>query len=396
MRHRRYKLAVLVSHPIQYQVPLFQSLARHPAIDLRVFFCSSKGLELYRDPGFGVSFSWDVDLLRGYSSTVLKNVSPCPNRSSAIGFVNPGIVPLLVRGGYDAVWIHGWAVLTNWIAWASAVACRVPVLLRGEANGLNEPTGLKGVVKRTVLKAFFNQVSCYLAIGTNNANFYRSYGIPDEHIFLTPYSVDNEFFMKRAGELDGQKRLLREKEGLSPDLPVILFCGKFQEKKRPIDLLKAFAHLHDHPAASLVFVGDGPLRSVMERFVAERHLGHVHILGFKNQQELPACYAMADLLVLPSSVEPWGLVVNEAMCCGLPVIVSDKVGAAADLIRQGINGFIYPAGNLEALAECMKRILANEEARCEMGRQSRGIISRWRIEEDLEGVVKALEYVTSL
>lgn len=389
----RYRLAILTSHPIQYQVPLFRALASVPEIDLHVFFCCRWGAEWCRDPGFGISFSWDIPLLDGYQYTFLRNVSLRPGPSHFLGVINSGIVTAILRGGFDAVWVNGWAHATNWIAWAGAAASRVPILLRGESDGLAEPNGLKGIVKRVVLKLFFSQVAGFLAIGANNTNFYKSYGVPEKRIFWTPYAVDNNFFMEQASKLKGHKRALREKEGLPPDLPVILYCGKLQEKKRPLDLLEAFAVLNGRPSSSLVLVGDGPLRPRMERFVTERRLTNVTFLGFRNQQELPVCYGMADVLVLPSSFEPWGLVVNEAMCFGLPVITSDRVGAAADLVREGVNGFTNPVGNVLALVQCLRKILVDERGRQEMGCQSRKIISRWGINEDVEGLVKALHSV---
>ena len=393
MNRTPYKLAVLASHPIQYQAPLFRVLAQRPAIDLHVFYCRRIGWERYQDPGFGVTFSWDIPLLEGYKHTFLCNISPYVNSSRFFGVVNPGIVAAIWRGKFDAIWINGWALATNWIAWAGASALHVPILLRSETNGLAEPRGLRRGVKRMVLQTFFSRVAGFLAIGTHNENYYKSYGVPQERIFLTPYCVDNAFFMERARELAGQKRDLREKEGIPPDLPIILFCGKFQEKKRPLDLLRAFSLLNGQPPAALVFVGDGALRPAMERFVAQHSLPHVYFLGFKNQKEIATYYAMADVLVLPSSDETWGLVLNEAMCCGLPVVASDKVGAAADLVREGVNGFIYPVGNVSALADRLQRVLADEQTRKEMGRQSREIISRWGIKEDIEGVLKALQVV---
>lgn len=389
----RYRLAVLASHPIQYQAPLFRALADWPEIDLHVFFCCRWGVERYQDPGFGRSFSWDIPLLNGYPYTFLKNLSPWPGPSRFSGVMNPEIATAIFRRNFDAIWIHGWYLASNWIAWGAAAISRLPMLLRGETSGLAEPAGLKRKVKRVVLKTFFSQVAGFLAIGTNNANFYRSYGVSERQIFLTPYAVDNTFFLKHARALEGQKLLLRAKEGLPPDRAVILYCGKFQEKKRPMDLLAAFALLNRNHTASLVFVGDGPLRLEMERFVAERRMAHVYFLGFRNQTELPACYGMADVLVLPSGFEPWGLVLNEAMCFGLPVIVSDRVGAAADLVRDGVNGFIYPAGNIHALADRLQRVLANEQARGEMGKQSRSIINRWGFEEDIAGLLNALHAV---
>lgn len=393
---RAYRLAILASHPIQYQAPLFRALAARPEIDLHVFFCCRWGVEHYRDPGFGVSFSWDTPLLKGYSHTFLRNLSPCPGGLTRfLGVVNTGIVVAILRGKFDAIWIHGWYLASNWIAWATGISTRTPILLRGESNGLAEPGGLKGGIKRAVLTALFKRISGFLAIGTNNANFYRSYGVPEEKIFWMPYAVDNNFFMEHAQRLAGQKRLLREREGIPPDLPVILFCGKFLEKKRPFDLLWALTLLDGYPKASLVFVGDGPLRAEMERLTTEHRLTNVYFLGFRNQTELPTYYAMADILVLPSSFEPWGLVLNEAMCFGLPVIASDQVGAAVDLVQEGINGFIYPVGDVKALADRLQRVLVNERARQEMGHQSRTIISRWGIEEDVEVLLKALHSVTN-
>lgn len=386
---------MLASHPIQYQAPLFRALAARREIDLVVFFCSRWGVERYCDPGFGVSFSWDVPLLDGYRHIFLKNLSPRPSPSHFWGVINPGITAAILRGGFDAIWIHGWYLASNWLAWVAGASSRTPVLLRGESSGLAEPGGLKGKMKRTVLTAFFERISGFLAIGTSNATFYRSYGVPEEKIFWTPYAVDNGFFREQARNLAGQKRLLREKEGISQDLPVILFCGKLIEKKCPFDLLRAFAILGGYPKASLVFVGDGPLRPKMECFVSEHRLANIYFLGFRNQTELPVCYAMADLLVLPSSVEPWGLVLNEAMCFGLPVIASDRVGAAADLVQEGINGFTYPVGNVKALADRLQGVLADEQGRQEMGLQSCAIISRWGIKEDAEGLLKALRSVVS-
>ena len=389
----RYRLAVLASHPIQYQAPLFRALAARSEIDLHVFFCHRWGAERYKDPGFGLSLSWDIPLLDGYKYTFLRNFSFRPGPTWFWGVVNPGIVLSVLGNKFDALWIHGWALASNWMGWATAVPRRLPVLLRGETNGLTRQAGLKGKVKKVVLKTLFSQVAGFLAIGTNNANFYKAYGIAEERIFWTPYAVDNALFLKHASALEGQKRSLREKEGLPPDLPVILFCGKFQEKKRPMDLLEAFALLDWPHAASVVFVGDGPQRPIMERFATERRLANVYFLGFRNQTKLPACYAMADVLVLPSDFEPWGLVVNEAMCFGLAVIVSDQVGAAADLVRDGVNGFIYPVGNIQSLADRLQRVLANEQAREEMGKQSYTIINRWGFEEDIAGLLNALHAV---
>ncbi len=384
-----YRVAALASHPIQYQAPLFRALAAHPEVDLHVFFCERWGATAYPDPGFRVNVSWDIPLLEGYPSTFLPNRSPFHYPSSFWGVLNPGVFTTIRRGGFHALMIHGWALASNWIAWAAAPEI-TRILLRGETNGLAEPTGLKGAGRRLLLKKFFRRTSAFLAIGTRNASFYRSYGVPAERIFSTPYSVDNEFFMRRAEVLFSQKKSLRRKNEIPPDLPVILFCGKLTPAKRPVDLLDAFASLPQSLGASLVFVGDGVLRSELETTARKKRIPHVFFLGSQNQSQMPACYAMADVLVLPSEFEPWGLAVNEAMCCGLPIIASDQVGAAVDLIREGINGFIYPAGKVEALADCLRKVLDNESIRRQMGRQSRELIRHWGIPECVEGILQAL------
>jgi len=392
---RPYRLAILASHPIQYHVPLYRALAKRSEIDLTVLFCSNFGLKAYHDRNFGQDVKWDIPLLDGYHNEFLPNVSPRPNPSRFWGLINPVIVQRLRKENFDAVWLHGWALASNCMAWVTAASRHLPIFIRGETNGMTEPVGLKRIAKRILLKKFFKHVTGFLAIGTNNANFYRSYNVSEKRIFMTPYSIDNAFFIGRSQELEGQKRILKEKEGIPPDLPVILFCGKLYDVKRPMDILQAFALLDRSLRASLVFVGDGPLRAEMERFVVQRRVANVHFLGFRNQQELPRCYALADLLVLSSASETWGIVLNEAMCSKLPLIVSDRVGAAADLVRNGVNGFVYPMGNIEALADCITRVITNDVVRDEMGQRSLEIIKRWGPEESVKGVLSCLSAVVN-
>jgi glycosyltransferase involved in cell wall biosynthesis len=388
------RLAAIVSHPIQYQAPLFRALAAIPGINLRVFFCCKWGIEGYLDPEFKVNVAWDVPLLDGYHSTFLKNVSPSPGPDDPLGLINPGVVARIMNDRFDAIWIHGWSLATNWMAIAAASMTHIPILLRGESNGLSEPTGPRLAVKRAVLKMLFARIAGFLAIGTYNRDFYRSYGVPKERIFSTPYAVDNDFFFRSAAMLAGHKRELRERERIAPELPLTLFSGKLIERKGPMDLLQAFASLPNGGAA-LAFAGDGPLRGELERFVQDRHIDNVHFFGFRNQTEMPACYAMADALVLPSASETWGLAINEAMCFGLPIIASDKVGATADLVKDGFNGFVYPAHDLAKLAQSLQVIISERDRRREMGCRSREIINQWGIRENVQGILDGLRYVTA-
>lgn len=388
---KKYKLAVLISHPIQYQAPLFKLLSNEANIDLTVLYCSEWGLKTYFDENFGQSVKWDIPLLDGYNYKFLKNISPSPNPSKFFGQVNPEIISELKNGSYDAIWIHGWNSVTNWIAMLAAFQFKIPVLLRGETNLLNESTGLKNNFKKLILSNLFKKIRVFLSIGTANEVFYKTYGASEEKIFSVPYTVNNDFFISKANELNPGKKNLKKKYSISADLPVILFSGKLIEQKRPYDLLKAFELISKEVECSLIFVGDGELRKDLEQYVLEKQIKNTYFMGFRNQTELPEIYSMADIFVLPSRFEPWGLVVNEAMCLGLPIVVSDKVGAARDLIKDGVNGYIFPIGNIKSLSGYLKILMTDETKRIEFGQLSRELINKWSYKEDISGIINCLK-----
>jgi glycosyltransferase involved in cell wall biosynthesis len=216
----------------------------------------------------------------------------------------------------------------------------------------------------------------------------------EETLFSVPYAVDNAAFAQRATEASATRKSLRAELGLEAGRPVVLYASKFMERKRPEDLVAAFAKIAAQPTARrpyLIMVGDGERKTSLQDMA--KSLGiepSVRFAGFRNQTELPRFYDLCDVFVLPSQLEPWGLVVNEVMNAGRAVIVSDQVGAAADLVRDGENGFIFPAGNADALAKALGDALADPE-RCRlMGERSRQIISDWGYQQDIEGLKQAL------
>lgn len=385
---RPLKLTVCASHPIQYQVPLFRALALRPEIDLTVLFYSTMGLRSYTDAGFGREVSWDVPLLGGYRSIFLQRDLDGrprdPVRSLALS-----ALPYLSRERSDAILIHGWAWLSNWLAVASSATTGVPLLLRGESTGLRERQGPPALARSAVLRALFRRVAAFLAIGTLNAQFYRQHGIPDNKIFLAPYSVDNAYFQERSHEWARHRAALRTQLGIHPNQTVFLFCGKLIGIKRPMDLLTAFARL---PRAEnhLIFVGDGDLRPTLEDHAAR--LANVTFAGFQNQSELPRWYTLADVLVLPSDFEPWGLVVNEAMNAGLPVIASDQVGAVPDLVQPGETGLVFPAGDVHTLSATMLSLSKRPALRACMSRAVIRRIDQWGISDTIQGILGALDY----
>jgi glycosyltransferase involved in cell wall biosynthesis len=393
---RRYKLGCLVTHPIQYQAPMFRYLATDPRIELEVLFLSRVSLDEHHDPGFGLEFKWDVPLLEGYPHRFLE----CVGNGNRLSFWKPltrGIRRTLKAGRYDALWVHGYGHQGLLRAIAAARALGIKVMLRGDSQ-LEGSASSRTVMatKAALLPRLFKFVDAFLAVGSLNREYYRYHGVPDERIFSTPYAVDNDWFRRAAMAARPYREELRRTLRLEAGRPVILYASKLQAHKRPGDLLAAFAQLAREcdPIPYLLFAGDGEQRQSMEMRAAEIETDSVRFLGFRNQTELPALFDLCDVFVLPSEREPWGLIVNEVMSAGRAVVVSDRVGAAPDLVRNGVNGFVYPHGDIEALAQGLATILKDDATARRMGQASLELIDGWNFEADREGLLRALEWTT--
>lgn len=391
----RLRLAYLVSHPIQYQAPLLRAIAADPEIDLKVFFCSAVSARAYRDDGFARVIEWDVELLDGYDAGFL----PAAFDSGVPGFWRPfnrGLAGELRRGGFDVLWVHGHMRFYHLISMVLARLRGVRVLNRDEAWARSSARGpLKRALKRGFYALLGRICDGYLAIGAANRAYYLANGIDPGAVFAMPYAVDNGWFTGRAEAAAEGRAALRAELGLEPGRPVILFAGKFLARKAVEDLIEAHRRIAGDDAPGmpyLVLVGDGERRAELERLAAASGES-VRFAGFRNQSELPAFYDLCDVLVLPARLEPWGLVVNEAMCASRAVIVSDEVGAAQDLVRDGENGAVFPAGDVAALADALSHVLSDRERCREMGRSSREIIERWSFAEDIDGLKEALRHL---
>lgn len=394
--NRKIRLAYLVSHPIQYQAPLLRLIAADPDIDLTVFFCSDYSLRRHRDDGFGRVIDWDVPLVDGYDHEFLPALA-ASGPPTVLRPINRGLAKKLKDGDYDALWVHGYTRLYHLVSiiWARLQG-RI-VLNRDEAWALSAARGpIKNAVKRQFFRLLRRICHGWLVIGSANEDYYRANGMAPETIFPMPYAVDNGAFAERAADAAGSRSTLRRELDLEKDRPVVLYASKFIERKRPADLIAAFAPIAADPAARrpyLVFVGDGELNMALRE--QTKSLGiesSVRFAGFRNQSELPRFYDLCDVFVLPSRLEPWGLVVNEVMNAGRAVIVSDQVGAAPDLVRNGENGLVFPAGNVAALTAALRQVLSDPVLCQRMGERSRQIIDGWSYQEDLEGLKQALNY----
>lgn len=397
--HPPVRLAYVVSHPIQYQAPLLRRIAREPDIDLTVLFGSDFSVRGYQDEGFGVEVAWDVPLLEGYRSEFLPRLRD-NGTVSALSPISRGILRRLQNPdgspAFDALWVHGYASVNALHAILAANALGIPVLLRAESWLADRPRSLSTLAaKRLFFHLLRPAISATLPIGSRNRDYWAYYFGPGMPQFLMPYAVDNVYFTRHAAATDTGK--LREELQLAPGRPVILFASKLQPRKHADHLIEAYARLcatSPNPVPYLLIVGDGEERNRVETRARELNLTGVRFLGFRNQSELPAFFALADVFVLPSRHEPWGLIVNEAMAAGCAVVVSDEVGSHADLITNGVDGFVFPVGDIESLTTALARVLSSPEEAKRMGDAARARIAAWDFEADVRGLRQALAHVT--
>jgi glycosyltransferase involved in cell wall biosynthesis len=395
---RTIRLAYVVSHPIQYQANLLRRIAADPEVDLTVFFCSDFSVKEYKDSGFGVAVQWDVPLLEGYRSVVLPRIRDTSTPSSTRPLAY-GIFRHLKRGidgqPFDALWVHGYSTVNTLHAMLAAKALGIPVLLRAE-SWLHDRSRSRSKLfaKRSFFATLRHMVDAVLPIGTRNAEYWAAYLGHRFPAFLMPYAVDNDYFASRALAAADSRSALQAELRLQPGRPVILFASKLQQRKHCDHLLEAYLQLETTgPKPYLLIVGDGEMRVGLEQRARDSGSNGVVFAGFRNQSELPRLFDLSTVFVLPSRHEAWGLITNEAMAAGLPVIVSDDVGCAADLVLDGENGFVYPVGDVAALRDALVSALSPGRAAA-MGARSRAIISRWSYAEDVEGLRAALRFTT--
>lgn len=353
MPDKRFRVLAVASHPVQYMAPLFRRMAVHPELDLQVAYCSTQGAAAAGyDPDFQTNVQWDVPLLDGYSWIEVPNKGS--KDESFFGVQNPELRDVIHRGNFDAVLCYlSYTTASFWIAQRAAKDRGAAFLFGTDAHSLASRDGKswKAWTKRLLWPFLFRFADQIFVPSSGTYDLIRSLGISADRITVTPYAVDNEWWRAQSAKVDRQ--VMRSEWGVDSEQPVILFCAKLAAWKRPADLLRAFARapLRD---AVLVYAGAGAERDRLETEAQELGVeGRVKFLGFANQSQLPAIYTAADLMVSPSEYEPFAVVVNEAMCCGCPVIASDQVGAARDLIRPIREEFVFPAGDVAALAKTL-------------------------------------------
>ena len=325
------------------------------------WYCTDETINGGHDKQFGVNVKWDIPLLQGYDYQFFKNFSWNPSHFNGfLGLINFGLIKALFKIPKAVVVVHGWHYFTLLAALTLGRFRGHTVCLRCELplNQENLKRGWKQKIKRFGLKyILFPRVDFFLYIGKQNRLFYKSYGIADQRLLFCPYSVDNARFQKDSARLVNQGPSIRLRTGIPDSAKVIVFSAKYIEKKRPLDLLQAFAKLNNENLW-LIMVGEGELRPVMEELIKKYNIKNVLLTGFVNQSNIAEYYSIADVFVMCSGLgETWGLSVNEAMNFDLPLVISDLSGCASDLVTEGVNGYTFQTANVDSLVERIKSVL---------------------------------------
>lgn len=385
------KLGILSTHPIQYHSPLYRELAARPGSDVTVYYAHRPSPE-EQGQGFGVSFVWDVPLLDGYRSVFLRNVAKYPSTSRYRGCDTPEIADIIQYESFDAFLVHGWHVKSFRQAMRACWRTRTPIMVRGDSTLLMRRNAVTAWARRMSRRRFIPRFDACLVVGQRAREYYLAHGAAVERMFASPHFVDNERFVAAADDLQKQQPLIRRRWNIPPDTTTFLFAGKFVERKRPIDFVRAIATVAGNSRDICgLMVGDGALRPQLEAEISSL-AAPIRMAGFLNQSEMAAAYAVSDVLVLPSDgMETWGLVVNEAMACGLTAIVSDRVGCAPDLVTPGETGYVYPCGDVGALATYMSALAADRRLLSDLKSRAAERVQAYSVAAAADGVVRAVE-----
>lgn len=388
-----FRVAIVASHPIQYQIPWFRELASHTEIDLKVLFCHRATPQEQAAAGFGVEFDWDLSLLEGFDYQFLANCAKDVRLNSFRGLDTPGVSRIIEQQKYDAVVVNGWHYKSAWQTIRACWRTRTPVMVRSDSHLHTARSAVKRAAKWPYYCWFISKLNACLPVGQWSRDYFLHYGAEPERIYIVPHGIDNDYFGRESERLLPHRNELRSRWRLDNNAAVFLFAGKFIDQKRPMDFVRAIANASKRAPVAGLMVGDGPLRAECEA-VARAVNSPVSFAGFLNQSEITKAYVAADGLVLPSTGETWGLVVNEAMACGRPAFVSDRVGCGPDLIVSGETGETFGMGDIGQLADLMTAYGINRLSLAGMGCTARAKAGSYSLTDAVKSMVRAVSEVS--
>lgn len=383
------KLAIISTHPIQYNAPLFQLLQEKGKINIKVFYTWGESvLDKKYDPGFGKIIEWDIPLLNGYDYEFIENLAKDKGSHHFKGIINPGLIKAIEAWAPNAILVYGWSYKSHYKA-LQYFKNKIPVLFRGDSTLLDKRKGIIEFIRKKFLRHVYRNIDLAFYTGKNNYAYFKYAGLKEDQLVYAPHVVNNRAFECNSAACINKAMQLKQELNIPAQDMVFLFAGKLEPKKDPSILLAAFTEA-SIPQSQLLIVGNGALEKELKDKFSNN--SQIHFLDFQNQSVMPSIYQLADVFVLPSKGpgETWGLAINEAMANGKAIIASDKCGAAVDLIKPGLNGFIFPAENKVALIDCMKQITKDETVLRSMKIKSKKMIADFNlafVAEAIEGAV---------
>jgi glycosyltransferase involved in cell wall biosynthesis len=363
--HRR--IAFVVSHPIQYLMPLYQKLAGRDDVEIKIFFTWHAGQHAVDDRGFGRPIAWDIPLTDGYDFELVPNVASDQGTHKFLGLRNPTLLDRVMSWQPDVVHINGWAWLSHLQLLHALRRRGVPTLFFGDSHLLDGNTNWpRWWVKSAALRRVYSWPTACLFAGSANRAYFEIFGLPPQRLYPCPHAIDVGRFAEPASQREEEAARWRSELGIAADRKVLLYAGKFEAKKRPTELMRAFGRLTD-PALMLVMVGSGELQGEIDA-IAAGDPARFRILPFQNQSRMPIVYRLGDIFVLPSAFgESWGLAVNEALACARPVIVSNRVGCAADVVDASC-GRIFHANDWTEFGKIVAAMFCDPDKLTDMRR----------------------------
>ena len=378
------KLAIITSHPIQYNAPMFALLAKSKIIEPKIYYTWSQSKKSLFDVDFGKTIEWDIPLLEGYEYEFVENIASNPGPHHRKGIDCPTLTDEIEKWGADAILIFGWNYKAHYDA-MKYFKGKIPIYFRGDSTLIDEQDSIKKILRRLYLKWIYRKTDYAFYVGDNNKEYFLAHGLAEQKLFFAPHAIDNERFNDSNGNYNKEANKIRTELGISDKDIVVLFVGKFESKKNPLILIEAAKIIKDNNM-HFVFVGNGDWEEEMKK--QSDNMPNIHFLPFQNQSKMPIIYYVCDILALPSQGpgETWGLVVNEAMACGKAVLVSNKAGCYSNLVNSGKNGYVFESGNLDDCVESLKKL--NDKTICkQFGIESKKMIKNWSFSQ----IVKALE-----
>lgn len=376
------RVAIFTTHLIQYQIPLFKKLAK--IIDLHVFFGSKQGLSSYHDKDFNKQIKWNIPLIKGYKYSILKNSNKISLDSF---FFNSSGIKEAIKKNFDKVIILGWNNIFYLKTFFWCLYYSSEIIIRSENNLYKKQPLFKKILKEIILRIFFKFINSFISIGSLNEEFYKYYGVKKNKIFRAPYSIDDNFFKKNIVR---NKQKWKKNNNISNQAKIFLFVGKLIKRKRVLDLIKVAQSKKLNNNSYFLIIGDGPLKKKLLQKINNLKLNNISILGFKSQNQLRFYYSLADVLILPSEYETWGLVINEAMSSGVPCIVSDSCGAAKDMIIKYKTGFQYKNGNINQLIKLINLIINNKDILFDLKKNTFLYSRKFSLNKTVEGFLNAI------